>query len=116
MRINMFLLILKYQHIFVDNQYICVKHHDHFFRFSEITVVLNKPPHLGECDMTFNDTFSVLSRYDVECKGWQDPENLDLDLYTYYYYEDKPDGSRTKYILGSTRKPSIPAILPIGNS
>ena len=68
----------------------------------------------GYCTLTYNESISLLSRYDIECGFWEDPERLGVGTYTYFYYEVLDNGDVVRSNLASTGLRSIQAILPVG--
>ena len=64
--------------------------------------------------MTVNETYSVTSRFDIACTNWVDPEDLGLANYVYKYDQTNDKGEMIRSTLASTKRSSIPAILPIG--
>ncbi|KAF2367013.1 PLAT/LH2 domain [Trinorchestia longiramus] len=83
--------------------------------YSEITVLVNQPPIGGTCNMKLNNTYALISRYDISCNSWKDPEELGIGEYVYFYYEKKADGTKKKSILATTKRSKLSAILPVGN-
>ena len=84
-------------------------------RYSQITVILNKPPTGGDCSVLFNDNYAVISRFNITCSGWIDPENLGKCKYI-YKYSTLLNGNNEPLIttLASTKKEKLSAILPVG--
>ena len=86
------------------------------YRYSQITIILNQPPELGSCKMVINQTFAVISRYDVTCNNWKDPENLGISNYVYSNTGVDSKGQATLSTLASITRSYLSAILPVGET
>lgn len=85
------------------------------FRFSEITVKLNKPPVGGTCQLTYSDTVALISNFNIACdNNWVDPEEIGMGVNIYLLYLNKDDGSKLKSTLAATRRKTLDIVLPVG--
>ena len=83
-------------------------------RYSEISVLVNKPPTPGQCDMSFTESFAVTSKLHVSCSNWKDPEGLEIARYAYEYEEHDENNDTTTSVAATTKQDNLALILPVG--
>ena len=72
-----------------------------------------EPPVNGFCELRKNAGLSLLDIYPVVCAGWEDPEEMPINYYQYYYLTTV-HGKPRKTVLASTSRTNLDLILPVG--
>lgn len=83
-------------------------------RFTEIKIKKNKPPEGGSCTLLENYGYAMITKFEITCGGWKDPEAIGIKSYTYFFYQIK-NGVFVKTVLASTTLIPLNIYLPVGN-
>ncbi|XP_063886174.1 polycystin-1-like protein 2 isoform X1 [Scylla paramamosain] len=78
-----------------------------------MTLVLNKPPSGGSCDVKLSVGRALIDNFVFACTGWADPEEAGVDQYVFFMYVETIGDPLKETIVAST-SPNANLILPIG--
>ena len=79
---------------------------------SDIFLHINQPPEQGECVMSPIEGMALLSKFNVKCSNWIDPEDKPIEYYA-FWARNMNNGIVQYLMYGPDRMVNL--ILPYGN-